>query len=158
MSIKIEIYAETAAEARRQMADLLGKVATEIAETTGVTDTPLEQPPKGRAPRAGKSEANPPSDTSQKPSDTSTTATTADPDGSADTASPSDDAPADEPAADGTWDYATQIKPAVLRVSQKLGREGVISLLEPFKVANAKDVPAERHGELMAAIDKLLEA
>lgn len=153
MTIEIRITADNASDARAQLSGLLGLYSA-VAENPPGERVPLEPAPKARAPRAEKPAVTPPTDTSQKPSGTSTTATTADPDGGAPGASRSDDEPAVE---DNQWDYQTQIKPAVLKVSQKLGRSGVVTLLEPFGVDNASKIPAERHGELMAAIDKMLE-
>ena len=52
--------------------------------------------------------------------------------------------------------YNTTIKPAVLRVSQKHNREGVLKLLEPYNVPNASKITAGHYGELMAEINRLL--
>lgn len=55
-----------------------------------------------------------------------------------------------------TWDYATEIKPAVLKVSAKFGREGVLKLLEPFGVSNAQLIPDAKHSEFMASVEDML--
>ena len=55
-----------------------------------------------------------------------------------------------------TWDYATEIKPAVLKVSAKFGRDGVLKLLEPFGVSNAQLIPDAKHSELMASVEDML--
>ena len=52
--------------------------------------------------------------------------------------------------------YNTTIKPAVLRVSQKHNREGVLKLLEPYNVPNASKITAGHYGALMAEINRLL--
>ena len=54
------------------------------------------------------------------------------------------------------WDYATEIKPAVLKVSAKFGREGVLKLLEPFGVSNAQLIPDAKHSEFMASVEDML--
>lgn len=135
MTIEIRITADTAEEARSQMATLLGGPA----QIVGAPDVPLAEAPKRT--RAVKPD---PAPAETPPADSAAQMTN-------DQAAPS------EPDADGVYDYATQVKPAVLKVSQKHGREGVENLLKPFNVTNAQQIPAERHGELMAAIDKLLE-
>jgi len=55
-----------------------------------------------------------------------------------------------------TWDYATEIKPAVLKVSAKFGREGVLKLLEPFGVSNAQLIPDAKHSAFMASVEDML--
>ena len=55
-----------------------------------------------------------------------------------------------------TWDYATEIKPAVLKVSAKFGRDGVLKLLEPFGVSNAQLIPDAKHSEFMASVEDML--
>lgn len=55
-----------------------------------------------------------------------------------------------------TWDYATEIKPAVLKVSAKFGREGVLKLLEPFGVSNAQLIPDAKHSEFMTSVEDML--
>lgn len=55
-----------------------------------------------------------------------------------------------------TWDYATEIKPAVLKVSAKFGREGVLKLLEPFGVSNAQLIPDAKHSEFMTSVEDIL--
>jgi uncharacterized membrane protein len=143
MSLQLTITASDTSDLKRKLRDLL----SEFGES--------HTAPQGRAPAVAKQAEIQPSSPSQKPSATSTTATTAEPDGGATSASPSDEEPtAEEKAA---WDYATEIKPRVLDVSKKHGREGVIKLLEKFGVGNASEIPAERHGELMAEINRLLE-
>ena len=61
-----------------------------------------------------------------------------------------------EPTGEKTWDYATEIKPAVLKVSAKFGREGVLKLLEPFGVSNAQLIPDAKHSEFMASVEDML--
>ena len=55
-----------------------------------------------------------------------------------------------------TWDYATEIKPAVLKVSAKFGRDGVLKLLEPFGVSNAQLIPDAKHSAFMASVEDML--
>lgn len=55
-----------------------------------------------------------------------------------------------------TWDYATEIKPAVLKVSAKFGREGALKLLGPFGVSNAQLIPDAKHSEFMASVEDML--
>jgi intein/homing endonuclease len=55
-----------------------------------------------------------------------------------------------------TWDYATEIKPAVLKVSAKFGREGVLKLLGPFGVSNAQLIPDAKHSAFMASVEDML--
>jgi hypothetical protein len=55
-----------------------------------------------------------------------------------------------------TWDYATEIKPAVLKVSAKFGRESVLKLLEPFGVSNAQLIPDAKHSAFMASVEDML--
>ena len=61
-----------------------------------------------------------------------------------------------EPTGEKTWDYATEIKPAVLKVSAKFGREGVLKLLEPFGVSNAQLIPDAKHSAFMASVEDML--
>lgn len=61
-----------------------------------------------------------------------------------------------EPTGEKNWDYATEIKPAVLKVSAKFGREGVLKLLEPFGVSNAQLIPDAKHSEFMASVEDML--
>jgi hypothetical protein len=61
-----------------------------------------------------------------------------------------------EPTGEKTWDYATEIKPAVLKVSAKFGREGVLKLLEPFGVSNAQLIPDAKHSEFMDSVEDML--
>jgi hypothetical protein len=57
---------------------------------------------------------------------------------------------------DRKYDYATEIKPAVLKVSAKFGREGVLKLLEPYAVSNAQLIPDAHHAEFMASVEDML--
>ena len=158
--IKIEITADTAAEARNEMLAFLGNLQVVVQErelqrsstTTGEVaqeKPPLAQPPKARAQRAEKVAEAPATDTSQPPSDTSAKETTSDPGGSATTASPSEQGP---------LDYNTHIKPAVLKVSAKYDRSAVEKLMTDFGVEHFTKLAPKRYPELLVAIDKLLGA
>ena len=61
-----------------------------------------------------------------------------------------------EPTGEKKWDYATEIKPAVLKVSAKFGRDGVLKLLEPFGVSNAQLIPDAKHSAFMASVEDML--
>lgn len=69
------------------------------------------------------------------------------------------DAPESEPEGDASevLDYATHIKPGVLKVSAKGGRPAVEALLKPYGVDNASKIPAAHYPQLMAAIEAALE-
>ena len=158
MPIRIEITADTAAEARNEMLAFLGNLQVVVQErdlqrpsggaVTG-SPPPLVQPPKARAQRAEKAMETPATDTSQPPSDTSAKETTSDPGGSATTASPSEQGP---------LDYNTHIKPAVLKVSAKYDRSAVEKLMADFDVDHFTKLAPERYPELLMEIDKLLGA
>ena len=137
MTIQLTINAPDAADLKRQLRELLGDDQPSPVKETVVKNPPAVAPP---AEKPVETQASKPS---QKPSDTSTTATTAAP-------------PAGE-VSEEIRHYNDVIKPAVLKVSQKHGRDGVLKLLAKFDVSNASKIPADRHGELMTAITEMLE-
>lgn len=150
--IKLELEAETFEALREKACAALGIVIGAV-ETQAI---PQSTTPKASAQRAAPKAVTQGSNESQKPSDTTTTATTAAPDGGAIDASPSEQSTKD--VIDGDLDYQRDVKPAVLKISQKLGRPGVETLLKPFDVTNAQQIPATRWPELMTAVAELMEA
>lgn len=140
MSIELKIVADSAEDLRNQLAGLLGP--SSIPQNSA----PLEsaQPAARKAKTQATAPSPAPSDTSPK---TQSEAPTTEADGGAEPASPSDDA---------ALDYAEHIKPAVLKVSAKHGRDGVLKLLAKYEAANAQMVPAERWRELLADVDEML--
>ena len=54
--------------------------------------------------------------------------------------------------------YDDDIKPRMLQLSLKKGREAVFKVLGAFNVANTQDVPPDKWPELVALINELLES
>lgn len=129
MTLSITINATDPSDLRRKLADMLGTLGGGPVSTIG-----YNAGPGGPAPKTEKA----------KPV-------------IVDEGNPGEAAPEPEGEQARAYDYATEIKPAVLKVSQKFGRDGVIKLLEPYGVANAQLIPDTKHGQLMAEIEAMLE-
>jgi hypothetical protein len=56
------------------------------------------------------------------------------------------------------YDYAIHVAPRVLALVDKKGREAAKEVLASFDVKKASDVPAEKYGALIAALDKASNA
>lgn len=149
--IKLEITADTPADLRKQLAELLGgNSQTAIAnipenEYGKRVDAPLAEPAKRGRPK----KEEPAADTSK-----ATEPTTSETVGSAD---------ADQPDGDQPITYDTHIKPAILKVSahpveQGGGREGVLALLAKHNVDHASKLSAEQYPAVLAEITELLGA
>ena len=69
---------------------------------------------------------------------------------------PTEEPMVDKSEDDTALDYQTDIKPAVLKVSQKHGRPGVEKLLAPYNVTNAQQIPAEKWATLLTEIEAAL--
>lgn len=129
--IELKITADTVEDLHSQMARLLSSSAP-------AATPPAEEPKPQRQQRQAQSPPPPPPPVEEPTPQAET---------------PAETPPADEPAG---LTYDGDIKPAVLRVSEKHGRPGVEKLLAEFGVANAKEVPEARWPEFMAAIAKLV--
>jgi hypothetical protein len=165
--IKIEIEGATAHDVREQMLLLIG-YGMQTLEATAPVDAPVTVPvvaPKvvGTTPTASvkaESRKSPPEPKASAPlaaaqptdAGPSSPPTVSD----AGAASPASVVSSGDDTGERTFDYDTEVKPAVLRLSQKLGRPGVEMLLKPFGVDNAKHVPEDKRGDLMAAIADML--
>ena len=115
----------------------------------------VPQPSAEAAPKAPKPPAKPKADapaTAAEPTETTSTEPSSP---SAETAEP---AGSDEPTETSALDYKTDVVPRVLALSQAKGRPGVEALLSKYDVANARDIPAERYGELLADIAAAIDA
>lgn len=145
MSIEIRITGETAADVRKQMSELLGSAALVATQAFINPEAPQTRarPPKAEPASAAATVEAPVAESA------SADGTDAGTSGTGDTTT--DDG---EP---GALTYDGDIKPAVIKLSQKGGRPAVEKLLAGFNVGNAKDVPEAKWGDLLAAIDAAME-
>ena len=145
--INLSITADTPADLRKQLAELLGGVVPTQATITAATAQPNEyveaEKRKGRPPKTSGSAVDTRPDESEKTE-----------------AGPADAAPE---ASDGPEEltYDTHIKPAILKVSahppeQGGGREGVLSLLAKHNVDHASKLSVEQYPAVLADISALL--
>ena len=162
--ITLTIEAETLDELRQKALDAIGFSGTvghtltsvlaepDVAETVKRTRRTKEQMAADNAVIEGEvvseqSSKNAPADTAQSGSPEEPTD---DGDKSGQTAT------SDASPSDAALDYQTDIKPAVLKVSQKHGRPGVEKLLAPYNVTNAQQIPAEKWATLLTEIEAAL--
>lgn len=136
MPVTITFAGDTWGDIAGQMAEAL-KLSTVIGVTTRVVDTPKDDP------EPNKVEA--PKTTARKAKDT-----------------PPKDEPKDEAKdgpqepADGALDYDRDIKPSVLEIARRYGRDKVMELLSKYNVVNAAHVPAEDQAALIEDIAAIL--
>lgn len=138
MSVKIEFFGETWAEIAAQMKAALG--AGVVFEATAAVDEPkAETERRTRGPNKPKE-----------------TAPTPKPEPDAEQTADSQDTSADDTKAEGL-DYEKDIKPLVLEIAGRFGRDKVMEVLAKFGVTNAGHVPVEDQPALMEDIRLVLE-
>ena len=153
MSITVTFKGENLAQIEQQALDFLtgtmsddqivGLIET-LAETVDIIPTrkpvaapePVEEPVSGPFPVAAAKDEAP---STASPAADASGVTSAEP-------------PSDVP--DTTYDDT--IKPRMLQLSLRKGREAVFKVLGTFDVPNVRDVPEDKWPELLALIDELL--
>jgi len=121
---------------RRQMTHFLDEMDGPGQTVEQPVTTPVEEPVTGPFPVAAAKDEAP---STASPAADASGVTSAEP-------------PSDVP--DTTYDDT--IKPRMLQLSLRKGREAVFKVLGTFDVPNVRDVPEDKWPELLALIDELL--